>query len=640
MAVKEFLDAFNEKKKKDDAALAASPAPEGTAPVAAQTPSLFSTPTLEQPAEGTIDQAPAMQSPLTADSLGPVSFPGLQQQAADTRLAEAPVFFPGLQQQAMDTRLESAGEEQKRMGELSQVKTDAMVEQFRSGDAVGAQVPDAVVPRGGVRTRGTGGEQPEMAAARTGGIGESESEFGFIDTLKKVINPSEEQRAANLAAGGRTGGVQVLPAEPTVAATPEGVPAEVAPEVMATPESIADLSVNGTDVVTPEAITEAAPAAPVEAPSASAGGMITRDSTGESFIGGSPTAATPEEVAAFGTDATARREELETKIAAENPQITQAQGTAANMAANTAAQGAKSGAPVRQTTQERDSSEKSRAKTLRKEGQNSINEQMREFNREPHTAKERTAEKARLQGELKASIKEDRDFNRATSEANFAKDTAEYNRNTLTAAQQNVSDRGDAALESANAREDATIARATFERQNMATAAIQGAVSNLSLIEGVSEDIKAATMKNLTEGNFARAAAILSPTSTAAQIERMTETLAGDAFVDSILELKRMGGTVGQVSNAEGGKLTAAKQKLMTPGMGKEERRAAVENYLQVKRNSVQELHNAFVREFGPKAAAEAFGGSTGGGAGNQPRYPDDVDDGTPLESLLLPKSK
>ena len=412
------------------------------------------------------------------------------------------------------------------------------------------------------------------------------------------------------------------------------------PEVMATPESIADLSVNGTDVVTPEAITEAAPAAPVEAPSAPTGGMITRDSTGESFIGGSPTAATPEEVAAFGTDATTRREALETKIAAENPQITQAEGTAANMAANTAAQGAKSGAPVRQTTQERDSSEKSRAKTLRKEGQNSINEQMREFNREPHTAKERTAEKARLQGELKASIKEDRDFNRATSEANFAKDTAEYNRNTLTAAQQNVSDRGDAALESANAREDATIARATFERQNMATAAIQGAVSNLSLIEGVSEDIKAATMKNLTEGNFARAAAIRSPTSTAAQSERMTETLAGDAFVDSILELKRMGGTVGQVSNAEGGKLTAAKQKLMTPGMGKEERRAAVENYLQVKRNSVQELHNAFVREFGPKAAAEAFGGSTGGGAGNQPRYPDDVDDGTPLESLLLPKSK
>ena len=38
-------------------------------------------------------------------------------------------------------------------------------------------------------------------------------------------------------------------------------PMGVTPEVMATPESIAGLSVNGTDVVTPEAITEAAPAA-------------------------------------------------------------------------------------------------------------------------------------------------------------------------------------------------------------------------------------------------------------------------------------------------------------------------------------------------------------------------------------------
>jgi hypothetical protein len=592
-------------------------------------PTLANEPRLDTP-------APAVQAPqeLTADSFGPVA-------------------FPGLQQQGMDTRLQVAGEEQQRMNELSRVKTDAMVADARSSSffdktkevglggkfspildladqqrfGVEKPLPEGTLPAQLLKGAGLASDtldaMGETAVDFTKGAGRVAQNIGEYFTGKDF---------------NKDGGVVPTPAAPVapVAASP----AEVVPEVMGTPESIADLSVNGKDVVTPEAITEAAPAAPVEAPSASTGGMITRDSTGESFIGGSPTAATPEEVAAFGTDATTRREALETKIAAENPQITQAEGTAANMAANTAAQGAKSGAPVRQTTQERDSSEKSRAKTLRKEGQNSINEQMREFNREPHTAKERTAEKARLQGELKASIKEDRNFNRATSEANFAKDTAEYNRNTLTAAQQNVSDRGDAALESANERKDAEIAQGTFERQNMATAAIQGAVQNLSLIEGVSEDIKAATMKNLTEGNFARAAAIISPTSTAAQIERMTETLAGDAFVDSILELKRMGGTVGQVSNAEGGKLTAAKQKLMTPGMGDDERRAAVENYLQVKRQSVQNLHNAFVREFGPKAAAEAFGGSAGGGAGNQPRYPDDVDDGTPLDSLILPKSK
>ena len=119
--------------------------------------------------------------------------------------------------------------------------------------------PNEIIPRGGVRTRGTGGVQSPMAAARVGGIAESESEFGLLDTFRDVINPSEEQKAANLAAGARIGGVQVLPAEPL---TPEGVTAEAAPEVMATPESIAGLSVNGTDVVTPEAITEAGPVAP------------------------------------------------------------------------------------------------------------------------------------------------------------------------------------------------------------------------------------------------------------------------------------------------------------------------------------------------------------------------------------------
>ena len=56
--------------------------------------------------------------------------------------------------------------------------------------------------------------------------------------------------------------------EPAATLAPEVPAAALAtPEVMATPESIADLSVNGTDVVTPEAITAAAPAAPqVQAP--------------------------------------------------------------------------------------------------------------------------------------------------------------------------------------------------------------------------------------------------------------------------------------------------------------------------------------------------------------------------------------
>ena len=105
---------------------------------------------------------------------------------------------------------------------------------------------ESVVPRGGVRTRGTGGSVNPEAEARTGGIAGADELLGFTEAVQGIVNPSEEQKAANLAAG-RTGGIQALP-EPQVAA----------PQVeMSTPESIAGLSVNGTDFVTPGALTEA-----------------------------------------------------------------------------------------------------------------------------------------------------------------------------------------------------------------------------------------------------------------------------------------------------------------------------------------------------------------------------------------------
>ena len=179
------------------------------------------------------------------------------------------------------------------------------------------------------------------------------------------------------------------------------------------------------------------------------------------------------------------------------------------------------------------------------------------------------------------------------------------------------------------------------EKKNITAAAIQGAIENLRLMEGVSEEIKALTFKSLTEGNFARAASLISPTSTSAQIDRLTETLSGDAFVDSILELKRMGGTVGQVSNEEGKKLTAAKQKLMTTGMSDPERRKAVDLYLKTKQTSVQNLYNAYVRDFGLEAAKEAFGGSSfTGKSATQPKYANDVDHAGPVDSYLMEKSK
>ena len=67
-----------------------------------------------------------------------------------------------------------------------------------------------VIPRGGLRTRGTGGDQSQIALDRTGGAGGTQ-EPGIYGTFMDTIFPSEEQKAANLASGSRTSGIQVLP---------------------------------------------------------------------------------------------------------------------------------------------------------------------------------------------------------------------------------------------------------------------------------------------------------------------------------------------------------------------------------------------------------------------------------------------
>ena len=66
-------------------------------------------------------EEPAVQAPLTADSLGPV-------------------FFPGLQQQSMDSRLELANQDQAKMDQMANILTDGTVQEAREGSTVGGFV--------------------------------------------------------------------------------------------------------------------------------------------------------------------------------------------------------------------------------------------------------------------------------------------------------------------------------------------------------------------------------------------------------------------------------------------------------------------------------------------------------------------
>ncbi len=122
--------------------------------------------------------------------------------------------------------------------------------------------PQTAVPRGGTVVRGTGGVQPELAAARTGGVAQSPKQFGAVTGAQgaaegisgmfgRVLFPTPEQKALNVASG-RTGGIQALTTEaPTL--TPEDLVAPADTPAL-TPEDVAGMSFNGSPL-TPESIT-------------------------------------------------------------------------------------------------------------------------------------------------------------------------------------------------------------------------------------------------------------------------------------------------------------------------------------------------------------------------------------------------
>lgn len=415
MAVTEFLDAVDKKKKEEEAAMAAD-APV-SAEVAPATPAIqapVATPQqldqmLADPATVNVDNiTPAMQAPIAAPSV--LNTPAPVAPAQTDVLTSAPtVQAPAVQEK---TPLFQSAESGRRFARGVGYAADAVAGAGSAAMDAGSNLvnssSDAVA---GLISQSTGGRinlqsSPEFGQASTSTAGAPITDASQLSEFMSGLNEQAQIQA------------------PTQVAAPE------------TPAPTTNLSVNGTDTVTPEAITESGQAAvtpqtPAEEnldPWRAGRGMVTRDLTGESFIDGSRVAATPEQVAAF--NATEAERTKAGDLAARKRYEARPENERLNPTPAPTPR-----APRRQSIQERDRSEKTRADALRKEGQRNIDAQMREFNREPHSTKERAAEKARLQGELNASIKEDRDYNRATEEAGFAESTAQYNRGTLTAAQ-------------------------------------------------------------------------------------------------------------------------------------------------------------------------------------------------------------
>jgi hypothetical protein len=214
----------------------------------------FNAPAPQESAVDTVGQAPAVQSPFS------------QQAAAATNPLAAPIDLSAVRQAPMLGGFEVKGAGAERFD----VGTPEVPETLFSKEYTDPGGNTAAIARiEGERARANAVEASTPVDSR--GFFEKFADATRSDPAPQVgggISPFGGGTAMRTTAEGASGAVvdaiqsaipMGLPGALPFEGTPSpATPAVAAPEVMGTPESIADLSVNGTDVVTPEAITEAA----------------------------------------------------------------------------------------------------------------------------------------------------------------------------------------------------------------------------------------------------------------------------------------------------------------------------------------------------------------------------------------------
>jgi hypothetical protein len=169
-----------------------------------------------------------------------------------------------------------------------------------------------------------------------------------------------------------------------------------------------------------------------------------------------------------------------------------------------------------------------------------------------------------------------------------------------------------------------------------AAGALNSLKADLDLVREKGEEISTLSQKSLTEGILGKAISKISPTSSAAKLERASGVLTGDAFIKGMQVIKEFGGGLGSVTEVEGLKVERAQGAIFESGMSGEERRAAVNNYIEVRENAYNRIHSQFVKQYGAEEAATYLGDSSGNvGQAKQTgsRYPDDQDHGAAVDT-------
>jgi len=453
---------------------------------------------------------------------------------------------------------------------------------------------ESVVPRGGVRTRGTGGSVSPEAEARTGGIAGADELLGFTEAVQGIVNPSEEQKAANLAAG-RTGGIQALP-EPQVAA----------PQVeMSTPESIASLSVNGTDVVTPEALTEAGQVTQAAAPQLDApqqDGDFGLAGFTPQFEGQTPSQFmrgedTPESTTFQGTDFQGRLRQFDSPEA-QQANIAEGQASFAQASADRESRQAARpdfGAAL---------SDRDRRAASGEDISTADRKDMAKANMRGASASD-IARGNKIADELGVDLKTGKPVGGLTPE----QDLAERKFQAEQASKGNLSVADTIAL----SKEERAIRGEETEAKKAATEVSEGRKRDFSAAEAlfagtqniaeVGQTAQRQAGKAGTTGIAGAIFAKLKPGSTAADMRANLDTLTADAAFGALQTMRdnsKTGGALGAISERELSLLGAA-QRSLAASQSPEQLQENIRAYLKLRSESMARVKAGFAQEYGPE---------------------------------------
>jgi hypothetical protein len=98
--------------------------------------------------------------------------------------------------------------------------------------------------------------------------------------------------------------------------------------------------------------------------------------------------------------------------------------------------------------------------------------------------------------------------------------------------------------------------------------------------------------------------------------------------------IKAFGGGLGSVTEVEGLKVERAQGAIFENGMGDEERRQAVKDYIQVRENAYNRIREAFVKEYG-ETDAQTYLGTQNANATAGQAIPNDRNVATAADTLL-----